>query len=102
MKDKPPELKVVDFDRAKAEADKPPEFLLEKIQQLNDMAVNGKLRSVLLHYDYENDESDMQGGTMMWHYSGNALELLGLAEVIKSVALDFTLESMHSHEYEEE
>jgi len=93
---KPPELKLLDFNKMKTEDEKPPEILMEKLQLMNDKAKAGKLKNVVLHFDYENDEGETEGGTMLWHRENNALELLGLSEVVKSAALQFAFDVMHS------
>lgn len=97
-----PDLKVVDFKKAKDEAEKPPDFLIEKIKLLKDKAAEGKLKICILHFDYENDDGEMEGGTMLWHSNSNALELLGLAEIVKSSAMHYAYEMMHSEEEHEE
>lgn len=93
-----PNLKLVDFNKAKVEAEKPPKFLLDKLELLNTKAQEGKLKIAIVHFDYENDEGDMEGGTMLWHCNHNALEILGLAEVVKAGALQFTFEQMHQED----
>jgi len=92
-------LILVDFKKAKEEKEKIPEFLLEKIELLLVKAKEGKLRTAIIHFDFipdddeEHDEDNptIIGGTLLWNHVHNGLELLGLIETIKALALDNVL-----------
>jgi hypothetical protein len=77
--------------KKKEEEERPPEFVMEKVQMLLDKAKEGKLTVAIVHFMYkteknEEDPDEEEGGTLMWHKENNAIELLGLTDLIKSVA----------------
>lgn len=100
-KDPNPGLKVIDLKKAREEADKLPDFFIERLEILLKKAKEGKLRSLIAHFhfdeeDYEEEleeepddyDDDVVGATILWNYNNNAAELIGTIEIIKQIALD--------------
>ena len=98
--DSPNDLRVVDFQKAKDHAEKEenklPDFFIEKIETLLEKAKEGKIQNLVLHFDFgdevENDDGEIVGGTLLWNRSRNAAELIGIVEIIKTLALDAALD----------
>jgi hypothetical protein len=87
------EKEIVDLKTYKTkkqtEDNKPPEFIIKTFELLLEKAKQGKLTIAAMHYMYEADEEDEEkGSTLLWHRDDNSLELLGISELIKTVALE--------------
>jgi hypothetical protein len=92
MTDKPKDLNIVDLakkrEEKKKEEEKIPDVIVEKLKTICEKAEGGKLRSVVMNFDYEveddDDEDDGNSGSMFYNKSHNPLEVLGTVEVMKS------------------
>lgn len=78
-------------DKKEEEGNKPPECIVKTLEFMLEKAKAGKLTLLALHYYADMDDEMEKGGTLLWNESENDLELLGIAEVIKSIALDNVL-----------
>jgi hypothetical protein len=95
-----PSLKVIEFKRSKEE--EIPKFIAETLELILTKVKEGKLKTIICHFNHQEKEEDMlQGGTMFWNYNQNPVEILGLMEVMKSSALDFVHDSIHGEEEDE-
>ena len=87
-KDKPKNLKVIEF-KAPQEDKEVPKYVHELLEVLNQKIKEGKLKTLLCQFHFQDSEDEpYNGGTVLWNESNNPMELLGLVEVFKTVALD--------------
>lgn len=81
-------FKVLEFKKPKE--DEVPKFVVELLEKMLAKAKEGKLKTIITHFNYQEGEDEkFHGGTIFWNESGNPIEILGLAELVKSVALDY-------------
>lgn len=95
-------LKVIEFKKPPEE--KVPEFVTEMLELILEQSKKGTLRTIVCHFTHEPDtkeEDPHAGGTLFWNHNHNPLEILGLLEIMKSVALDYTHAVMHDEGDEE-
>lgn len=93
-------LKVIEFKKPEPEA--VPKFVLDMIDTIQEKAKNGKLSTFICHFNFEAEEDEtLRGGTLLWNKHNNAIELLGLSELVKSVALECVYSSMGTGNEEE-
>ena len=99
-----PDLKVVDFTEEKKKRElhtNVPMFLLDKLVLLCDAAKDNKLKSIILHFDYENEEDELDGGTLLWSHNKDVLKLLALCDLIHDEARQRAIFEIFD-DYEEE
>lgn len=81
-------FKVIEFK--KPQEQEVPKFVVELLEKMLEKAKNGQLKTLIAHFNYQEKEEDSyQGGTMFWNETNNPIEILGLTEIVKSVALDY-------------
>ena len=88
---KKPHLKVLDFVAAKKKRDEVPGFVKEKIKLLKKITKSNKLNSIILHFDYFDDDGDLVGGNMLWDAGRDILKLLALADLMHGAARDHAM-----------
>jgi len=71
-----------------------PDELVEKLKVALAKAKEGKLRTVLLHFSYETEDPDrpLDENTIIYHKEQNLLEVIGLIELMKTMAIDLTFD----------
>lgn len=96
--EKKPDLKVLQFpssDNRKKEEEAPniPLQLVEKIEKLNKVTKEGRLRRVVVSYAYDaqDDEEMIDGEMFFWHDLNNMYEIVGAAEAVKTLAIGMSL-----------
>jgi MoaA/NifB/PqqE/SkfB family radical SAM enzyme len=96
-----PNLRVIEFKKPEVEA--VPKFVINMLEEALKRAKEGKLETLIAHFNFsESEDGDaIRGGTIMWNKANNAIELLGLSEFVKSVALECVYNSVQGDTTEE-
>ena len=78
-----------------------PAFVIEILEKVLAKAKEGKLKTLITHFGFvQDDTEEYQGGTVLWNDSGNAVEMVGVTEILKHMAMDYVF-SDHDHDHEE-
>jgi hypothetical protein len=80
----------------KKERNKVPADVIKSLEDALAAAKDGRMDSVILSFiaEKEDDDEEIEGATYFWNNTGNAVEILGYAELLKSAIIDQVYEHM--------
>lgn len=94
-------FKVLEFPKQPRE-DEIPDFVIKMLELMLEKAKAGTLKSFITNFTYQDKEEEpFMGGTVLWNYTNNPLEILGAIELMRSVAIDYTRNSFTSSKPED-
>jgi hypothetical protein len=91
-------FKVLSFPKPSDE--ETPKFVVEVLEKMLAKAKEGKLDTLIAHFSCKpsDTEEEYNAGTVFWNDSGNPVEMVGLTEILKSMALSYVFDHDHDHE----
>jgi len=93
-------FQVLEFKKPQEE--EVPKFVVELLEKMLEKAKAGTLKTFIAHFNYQDkEEENYEGGTVFWNENNNPIEILGLTEIIKNVALDYVYGASGDKEGEE-
>lgn len=90
MSDEPTQGKFQVLEFKKPQEEPVPKFVVDLLEKMLEQAKKGELTTLVAHFNYHMPDDDTYtGGTVLWNKTNNPVELLGLTEIVKSIALDY-------------
>lgn len=97
--EEPEENEVINLSDRKEKIEKEelqlPEIIIKKLKHLYEMALVGKVESLILNYEYiltdeelEDPNVDDVGATLFFNQASNLREIIGDIEIMKRTAMD--------------
>jgi hypothetical protein len=102
INDKKPEEEKPKETKEEKKKEEVPEFLMDRLEEVLKVAKEGKLKKVILTYEFEqpDDESKYAAATTLWHEHQNIWEIIGNLEGMKALALGMAMSHREVGDFE--